>query len=87
MRTFIFIICIYIYIYVSYIYTYIQQTHCARQCLQMEERRAKDMTLSNKSSERPGKGGVTISMSIWVWLEKLVPKWNPGKWKHGPKPA
>ena len=23
----------------------------------------------------------------WLWLKKLVPKWNPGKWKHGPKPA
>ena len=26
-------------------------------------------------------------MVIWLWLEKTVPKWNPGKWKHGPKPA
>ena len=24
---------------------------------------------------------------IWLWLQKPVPKWNPGKWKHGPKPA
>ena len=24
---------------------------------------------------------------IWLWLKKPVPKWNPGKWKHGPKPA
>ena len=24
---------------------------------------------------------------IWLWLKKMVPKWNPGKWKHGPKPA
>ena len=24
---------------------------------------------------------------IWLWLKKTVPKWNPGKWKHGPKPA
>ena len=24
----------------------------------------------------------------WLWLKKNpVPKWNPGKWKHGPKPA
>ena len=23
----------------------------------------------------------------WLWLKKPVPKWNPGKWKHGPKPA
>ena len=21
------------------------------------------------------------------WLKEPVPKWNPGKWKHGPKPA
>ena len=20
---------------------------------------------------------------IWLWLKKPVPKWNPGKWKHG----
>ena len=24
---------------------------------------------------------------IWLWLKKPVPKWNPGKWKYGPKPA
>ena len=23
----------------------------------------------------------------WLWLKKPVPKWNPGKWKHGPTPA
>ena len=23
----------------------------------------------------------------WLWLKKPVPKWNPGKWKHGPKCA
>ena len=23
----------------------------------------------------------------FLWLKKPVPKWNPGKWKHGPKPA
>ena len=23
----------------------------------------------------------------WLWLKKKVPTWNPGKWKHGPKPA
>ena len=23
----------------------------------------------------------------WLWLKKPVPNWNPGKWKHGPKPA
>ena len=23
----------------------------------------------------------------WLWLKKPVPKWNPDKWKHGPKPA
>ena len=23
----------------------------------------------------------------WLWLKEPVPKWNPGKWKHGPKPA
>ena len=23
----------------------------------------------------------------WLWLQKPVHKWNPGKWKHGPKPA
>ena len=23
----------------------------------------------------------------WLWLRKAVPKWNHGKWKHGPKPA
>ena len=24
---------------------------------------------------------------IWLWLKKPVPKWNPGNWKRGPKPA
>ena len=23
---------------------------------------------------------------VWPWRKKPVPKWNPGKWKHGPKP-
>ena len=22
-----------------------------------------------------------------VWVKSQYPKWNPGKWKHGPKPA
>ena len=25
--------------------------------------------------------------NIWLWLKNPVPKWNPGKWKHGPKLA
>ena len=24
---------------------------------------------------------------MWLWLKNPVPKRNPGKWKHGPKPA
>ena len=24
---------------------------------------------------------------IFLWLKKMVPKWNPCKWKHGSKPA
>ena len=23
----------------------------------------------------------------WLWVKSRHPKWNPGKWKHGPKPA
>ena len=23
----------------------------------------------------------------WVWVKNRYPKWNPGKWKHGLKPA
>ena len=23
----------------------------------------------------------------WLWVKKRFPKWNPGKWKHGLKPA
>ena len=23
----------------------------------------------------------------WLWVENRYPKWNPGKWKHGAKPA
>ena len=26
-------------------------------------------------------------LKMWLWIKKPVPKWNPGKWKHGPKPA
>ena len=22
-------------------------------------------------------------LAIWLWLKKPLPKWNPGKWKHG----
>ena len=25
--------------------------------------------------------------NIWLWLKKPVPKWNPGKWNQGLKPA
>ena len=29
-----------------------------------------------------------LETSIWPWLkQKTVPKWNLGKWKHGPQPA
>ena len=28
-----------------------------------------------------------VDYAAWLWLKKPVPKWNPGKWKHGPKPA
>ena len=28
-----------------------------------------------------------VGISTWLWLKKPVPKWNPGKWKYGPKPA
>ena len=24
---------------------------------------------------------------IWLWVKKVFPKWNPGKWKHGLNPA
>ena len=23
----------------------------------------------------------------WLWVKHMYPKWNPGKWKHGLKPA
>ena len=26
-------------------------------------------------------------LAMWLWLKKPVPKWNLGKWTHGPKPA
>ena len=25
--------------------------------------------------------------ATWVWVENRYPKWNPGRWKHGLKPA
>ena len=28
-----------------------------------------------------------LALNMWLWLKKPVPKWNPGKWKHGPTPA
>ena len=46
------------------------------------------------SARRPSRGWdeaswrlLVVSHHIWLWLTKPVPKWNPGKWKHGPKPA
>ena len=32
-------------------------------------------------------GLLVICRFIWVWVKKLVPKWNPVKWKNCPKPA
>ena len=26
-------------------------------------------------------------ISTWLWVKNRYPKWNPSKWKHGPKPA
>ena len=26
-------------------------------------------------------------MLPWLWVKNMYPKWNPGNWKHGPKPA
>ena len=31
--------------------------------------------------------GADVQLGIWLWLKKRYPEWNPGKWKHGPKPA
>ena len=28
-----------------------------------------------------------LTKPIWLWIKTRCPKWNPGKWKHGPKPA
>ena len=24
--------------------------------------------------------------AMWLWVKNRYPKWNPGKWEHGPKP-
>ena len=32
-------------------------------------------------------GQVSVHVSIWLWVKTRYPKWNPGKWKHGPKLA
>ena len=28
-----------------------------------------------------------ISEGTWLWVKNMYPKWTPGKWKYGPKPA
>ena len=30
---------------------------------------------------------VVATCSIWLWGKSMYPNWNPGKWKHGLKPA
>ena len=30
---------------------------------------------------------IYIYIYIWLWAKNRYPKWNPGKWKHGLKPA
>ena len=42
-----------------------------------EKRRPGPIT-GHQGREEPGS---------WLWLKNPVPKWNPGKWKHGPTPA
>ena len=39
--------------------------------------------------EKPFVGGnVRFGNSpIWLWVTNRYPKWNPGKWKHGPNSA
>ena len=46
------------------------------------------------SSKRRSQGGdpnrareLEKEISIWLWVKNVYPTWNPGKWKHGPKPA
>ena len=29
----------------------------------------------------------TTASQKWLWVKNRYLKWNPGKWKHGPKPA
>ena len=29
----------------------------------------------------------SVEKVTWLWLKKMVPKWNPGKGKHGRNPA
>ena len=33
--------------------------------------------------------GVSLSWLVfrWLWVTNRYPRWNPGKWKHGPKSA
>ena len=40
-------------------------------------------------SRKPVKGRRLYNLHdiIWVRVKNRYPKWNPGKWKHGPKPA
>ena len=44
-----------------------------------------------RAKELSGVGSATsvwfLDAIKWVWVKNPVPKWNPGKWKHGPTPA
>ena len=30
---------------------------------------------------------LVVCFAKWLWVKNMYPKWNPGKWKLGPKPA
>ena len=50
---------------------------------------AKLLKFNTKKSRSTSQGGCKESCGLrhMAVAQKPVPKWNPGKWKHGPKPA
>ena len=45
-----------------------------------------DLKRIRVSMLKQGKRMASLTLN-WLWVKNGYPKWNPGKWKHGLKPA
>ena len=59
-------------------------------CFKAKEPFMFEANVRNRSQTSPPHLAISCGPSSprkWLWVKHRYPKWNPGKWKHGPKSA